>query len=175
MRTGEWIFFSGGKKGVSLAWTPGLLSKSRFLHMHEPGSGANRPICMFCPPLGTYLFTYYTCGSDSWRNLYCWVFPIQIHILKLLAVTLRALLKNTSDISWMHFSGQKSGLLPQPQSLCLLFFFTLNNFCPSWGFLWDHSSPTIQQFLKHENNCTLKKQSAGLLRFTYNWRHHVVC
>lgn len=140
MRSGEWIFFNCWRKGVSFAWMPGLLSKSRFLHMHEPDSAADRPICILCPPLGTYVSTYYTSGSDSWRNLSCWVFPLATHILKLLAVTLRALLKNTVDIPWMHFSGQKSGLFPWPQSLCLFFSFTLN-FCPLWGFLQNAQVP----------------------------------
>lgn len=63
MRNGEWIFCNSGNKGVSLAWTPGLLSKSRIVHIHELGSGANRPICIFYHPLGTYLSTVIPLGQ----------------------------------------------------------------------------------------------------------------
>lgn len=173
MRNGEWIFCNSGNKGVSFAWTPGLLSKSRFLHIHEPGSGASRPICIFCHPLGTYLSTYYTSGSDSWRNFYCWVFPRPLHMPTLLAVTLRALLKNASDIPWVHFNGTKIWAPSSTKNHCA-FSHSITS-VDHGGSREIRSSPTIQQFLKHKNNCALKKQSAGLLRFTYNWRHHVVC
>lgn len=173
MRSGAQIFFTSGRKGVFIAWTLDYYLKVGFYIFMNLVLVLVARLYMLST-FGLLHFARFTPLGQT--HLYCWgVSYTNAHSETTFCTPyLRVLLKHKSDVQWVQASGQKSEFFPQ--IVTVLTFYTQSLLPARGGDSWEMlSSPTSQWFLKCTNNYTLKKQSAGLLWLTYNWRHHVVC